>query len=278
MRKSGVNKNLDEVEFTIFDTETTGLEQDAGDRIVEIAGIRFKGKERIATFQTLVNPNRPISEGAQRINRITPDMLKDAPSIDTVMPKFLKFIQDSCLCSYNAPFDLGFINNELKLIGKNLPQDLVIADILKMAKRLMPGLESYALISVAERLGIETGQEHRALSDAELTLEVFNKLKERLKDKGIFDFIGFSGLFGINSQFLDNINNQKIAQIQEALDLGVKIKIKYLSGASSEVTEREVIPKEIKDEKNRRYLVGYCCLRNEERTFRLDGILHLEIL
>jgi len=273
-----VNKNLDEIEFTIFDTETTGLEQDAGDRIVEIAGIRFRGKVRIATFQTLVNPHRPISLGAQNVNRITPDMLKDAPSIETVMPKFLNFIQGSCLCSYNAPFDLGFINNELKLMDENLPQDLMTVDILKMAKKLMPGLESYALISVAERLGIGTSQTHRALSDAELTLEVFDKLKERLRSKGIFDFIGFSSLFGINSQFLDNINNQKIAKIQEALDLGVKIKIKYLSSASSEVTEREVIPKEIKEERSRQYLVGHCCLRNEERTFRLDGILHLEIL
>ncbi len=273
-----MNKNIDEVEFTIFDTETTGLEPETGDRIVEIAGIRFKGKQKIAQFQTLVIPHRPISEAAQMVNRITPDMLKDAPSIEAVMPKFLEFIQGSCLCSYNAIFDLGFINNELKLIGKNLPENIIVVDILKMARRLLPGLERYALWFIADNLGIKTQQQHRAFSDVELTLGVFNKLKERLQAKGIFDVMNFTSLFGLNSQFLDNLNNQKIAKIQEAIDLGVKLKIKYLSGTSAEVTEREVVPKEIKQDKNRQYLVGYCCLRNEERTFRIDGILHLEII
>jgi DNA polymerase-3 subunit epsilon len=107
-----MGQHIDEIEFTIFDTETTGLEPASGDRIVEIAGIRFRGKERIATFQTLVNPNRPISEAAFQVNRITQDMLKGAPGADAVMPKFLNFIQGSCLCSYNAGFDLEFLNNE----------------------------------------------------------------------------------------------------------------------------------------------------------------------
>ena len=107
-----MNKNIDEVEFTIFDTETTGLEPETGDRIVEIAGIRLKGGQKLATFQTLVNPNRPISPAAQMVNNITPEMLKDAPNIDTVMPKFLDFARGSCFCSYNATFDLEFLNNE----------------------------------------------------------------------------------------------------------------------------------------------------------------------
>ena len=273
-----MHKNIEEVEFTIFDTETTGLEPETGDRIVEIAAIRFKGKVNIATFQSLVNPHRPISEAAQMVNKITPDMLKSAPSIETIMPKFLSFIQGSCLCSYNAIFDLGFINNELRLMKKSLPEDIIAVDILKMARRLLPGLARYSLGFVTNNLGIKILQEHRALSDVELTLKLFHQLKERLQAKGISDFMGFLGLFGISSQLLENINNQKIAAIQEALGLGVKLKIQYLSSASAEVTEREVIPKEIKQEKNRQYLVGHCCLRNEERTFRIDGILHLEIL
>lgn len=273
-----MHNSLDETEFTIFDTETTGLEPESGDRIVEIAGIRIKGKEKIAAFQTLVNPHRPVSEAAFQVNRITQGMLKDAPDIDEVIPEFLRFIQGSCLCSYNAAFDLGFLNNELKLIGKDLLKGIVVADILKMAKRLMPGLERYALMNVAGKLGIKTEQKHRAFSDVELTLSVFNKLKQILQEKGVFDFINFSNLFGLQSGFLDNINNQKIAKIQEAMDSGVKLKIKYLSSSSAEVSEREVIPKEIKQERNTSYLVAHCYLRNEERTFRIDGILHLEIL
>jgi DNA polymerase-3 subunit alpha (Gram-positive type) len=301
MRKK---QNLDEVEFTIFDTETTGLEPESGDRIVEIAGIRVKDKERIATFQSLVNPHRPISSAAFEVNNITPQMLEGAPSIEIVMPKFLKFIQGSFfLCSYNAPFDLGFLNNELKLMpnvvtpgvnlrhpeetletstafgmGRGPLENLVIIDILKMAKRLLPGLERYALWFVAERLGVKNRQLHRALSDVELALGVFNKLREILQTKDIFDVVNFSSLFGINSQLLADMNNQKIAKIQEAIELGVKLKIRYLSSSFAEVSERDVVPREIRQERNHGYLIGYCCLRNEERTFRIDGILHLEIV
>jgi len=77
---------------------------------------------------------------------------------------------------------------------------------------------------------------------------------------------------------LENINARIIAEIQQAIDLGVKLKIKYISGSNAEVSEREVIPKEIKQLNSRAYLVGYCCLRKEERTFRIDGILHLEVV
>jgi DNA polymerase-3 subunit alpha (Gram-positive type) len=271
-------KNINEIEFTIFDTETTGLEPQSGDRIVEIAGIRFRGKERISTFQRLVNPNRPISEAAFQVNRITQEMLKDAPTIEQIMPEFLGFIKDSCLCSYNAGFDLEFLNNGLKMSGQRVLEGIVVADILKMARRLLPGLERYALWFVADKLGIKTKQMHRAFSDVELTLGVFNKLKEILESKGIVDFGHFSSLFSIQPDFLRDLNATKCSQIQEAIDLGVKIKIKYLSASGLEVTEREVIPKEIKQENSRSYLVGYCCLRKDERTFRIDGILHLELL
>jgi DNA polymerase-3 subunit alpha (Gram-positive type) len=272
------SQNIDDTEFTVFDTETTGLEPQSGDRIVEIAGIRFKGNEQIAVFQTLVNPKRPISEAAAAVNHITLDMLKDAPAIDRVMPDFLDFIKGSCICSYNATFDLEFLSHELKLMGRELPADLIAVDILKMAKRLLPGLERYALWFVAERLGIKDPQQHRALSDVELTLEAFYRLKNILRTKGISDYPNFLGLFAINSHFVDNLHNQKIAQIQEAINLGVRLKIKYLSRSSAEVTERQVLPWEIRQEKNNSYLIGHCCLKNEERTFRIDGILHLEIL
>lgn len=273
-----MNENINEVEFTIFDTETTGLEPASGDRIVELAAIRFKGREKIGEFQTLINPGRGISEAAFAVNRITQEMLKDAPAIEKVMPAFLDFIKESCLCSYNAGFDLGFLNNELKIIGKGALQETVVVDVLRMARRLLPGMERYALWFVSDKLGLKARQEHRAFSDVELTLGVFNKLNEILFIKGISDFAQFCRLFAINSDFQRNINAERIAEIQEAIDLGSKLKIKYLSSSGALVSEREVVPKEIRSENSRSYLVGFCCLRNEERTFRIDGILHLELV
>lgn len=273
-----MNRDINEVEFTIFDTETTGLEPATGDRIVEIAALKFKGKEKIATFQSLVNPQREISPAAFAVNKITPQMLVGAPLIAQIMPDFLKFIRGTCLCSYNAAFDLNFLNNELRLMQMAPLQDTVVIDILKMAKRLLPALASHALWMVANNLGIKMAQAHRALSDVELSWEVFNRLKAMLIEKGIVDFRNFIGLFGFRCASLEDVNNQKIAEIQKAINLGVKLKIKYLSVSAAEVTEREVAPKEIKQEKNRMYLVGHCSLRNEERSFRIDGILHLEIV
>jgi len=273
-----MHRNIDEIEFTIFDTETTGLEPESGDRIVEIAGIRFKAGIRISSFHSLVNPHRQICDAAAKVNNITQEMLIGAPDIKDVMPGFLEFAKGSCMCAYNAAFDMEFLTNEAKLIGLQLPVDIIVADVLRMARRLAPGLERYALWFVAQKFEIENRQEHRASSDVELTWEVFRKLLEILKEKSITDFGNFISLFGIKSSLLENITTQKIAKIQEAMDLGVKLKIKYLSSASASVTERVIEPAQIRKEYNSVYLIGYCDLRKDERSFRIDGILHLEII
>ena len=196
-----MGKSLEEVEFVIFDTETTGLEPESGDRIVEIAAIRFKGKEKLAVFENLVNPKRDISDGAFSVNGITQEMLKSAPEIKEVLPRFLEFIRGSCLCSYNAVFDLGFLNNELKVAGEPQLRDLPVVDILKMARRLLPGLQRYALWAVAEHLGVVRKQLHRALEDVELSAEVFYKLKSILELKKIISYEEFFSLFSINQEF-----------------------------------------------------------------------------
>jgi DNA polymerase-3 subunit epsilon len=251
-----MDKRLDEVEFVFFDTETTGLEPETGDRVVEIAAFRFKGRNKVATFQSLVNPGRAISEAAFAVNNITAAMLEDAPKIEKIFPEFLEFIRGSCLCSYNAGFDLKFLNNELRLAGRAPLEDIVIVDVLKMARRLLPGLERYALWFVAERLGIKTQQAHRAFSDVQLTWEVFDRLKGILQAKGLDDFISFSHLFTIDPRLLESALAQRVAQIRKAIDLRATLKMRYLSSSGAEVSEREVVPKEIRQENKRSYLVG----------------------
>ena len=188
-------EHIDEIEITIFDTETTGLKPEEGDRIVELAAFRVKNKERISVFNELINPSREISPGAFAVNKITQEMLKDAPHIGTVMPKFLDFIKGSCLCSYNAEFDLSFLNNELKLIGLPAINNIIVFDVLTMARKLMPGLSRYALWFVAQKLEIKSAQQHRAASDVEMTWEVFTRLKIICQEKGIADLANFSNLF-----------------------------------------------------------------------------------
>lgn len=271
-------KHIDEIELTIFDTETTGLNPASGDRIVELAGLRVKGRERIARFDMLVNPAREISAEAFLVNKITPEMLKDAPGIDVVMPKFLDFIQGSYLCSYNVEFDLGFLNNELKIIGLPALTGSTSFDILTMAKRLMPNQQRYALWFIADKLGIKTQQQHRAFSDVEMSWDVFNKLKEICQEKGVTDFVSFSNLFAFNPDSLASDLSSRISQIEKAINLKARLKIKYLSTKDASISLREVIPKEIRQDLKNKYLIGFCCLKKEERVFKISNILELEII
>ncbi|MFH1191098.1 MAG: exonuclease domain-containing protein [Candidatus Omnitrophota bacterium] len=272
-----MNENIDAVEFTIFDTETTGLNPFSGDRIVELAGLKVKGQERIARFDVLVNPGRPISPGAFAVNKITPEMLQGGLSIEKVLPEFLAFIQGSCLCSYNAEFDLNFLNQELKLMGQTLSADIVVFDVLTMAKRLLPGLARYALWFVAEKLQVKLTQKHRAFADVEMTWEVFSKLKIICREKGLMGFTNFSNLFAFNSPLLKSSNLEKTNLIQNCILVKGTLKLCYISSQSGEVSLREVVPREVKQDHKYGYLLGYCCLKKEQRIFRLDNILSLQI-
>ena len=258
--------------------ETTGLAPESGDRIVEIAATRIRNKEILGNLHSLVNPDRLISPSAYEVNRISQEMLLNAPHIKMILPDFLRFISGSCLVSYNAPFDFGFLQNELALTGLKSPSLPQAIDLLRMARLVLPGLARYSLWFVARTLGINVVQKHRAFSDVQITISVFNSLKGLLKEKGILDFENLVSLFGLSSHTLRDINNTKISQIREAINLGLDLRLRYFSGSSGEVSEREVSPRQIKEEKKRRYLIGYCNLRKEERTFRIDNILQIEVV
>ncbi|MFA6357483.1 MAG: 3'-5' exonuclease [Candidatus Omnitrophota bacterium] len=188
-------EHIEELEITIFDTETTGLRPEEGHRIVELAALRVKGNQRIAIFDELVNPRREISPGAFAVNKITQEMLKDAAQIEAVMPNFLDFIKGSVLCSYNVEFDLNFLKNELKLIGLSALDDFIIFDVLTMSRVLLPGLTRYPLWFVAQKLEIKSTQKHRALADVEITWEVFTKLKTICQEKGLTSLPNFLNQF-----------------------------------------------------------------------------------
>lgn len=273
-----MDKKINETDFLIFDVETTGLNPKAGDRIIEIAAIRYRDGKKYDSFSSLINPQREISPAAYAVNHITQDMVDSAPLSLEVLPKFLDFIGKSCLCGYNVGFDIGFLENELKLEGRTLDNNTAIVDIIPMARRFLNNLNSYSLSNVSKYLGINAPQEHRALSDCEMTVEVFAQLLSRISSKGIEDFLQFYNLFGVNLKLTEDINNQRIAAIQRAIDLGVRLKIRYCSTSAGEVTEREVSPTEVRQEGKYKYLVGYCHLRKDERTFKINGILDLEII
>lgn len=200
-----MHRHIDEVKIAVFDTETTGLDPRSGDRIVEIACVKLNCRNKTRVFHSMVSCDRPVSYGAFKVNGITSEMLRGAPPMKKVLPRFFRFIQDCCLCCYNAPFDIGFLKNEILISSSGREQqyylrkleDAVILDILKMARILLPGLQRYPLWYVSQHLGFNEAQEHRALSDVELTCSVFNALSEEGKKKGINKLKNFSELFSV---------------------------------------------------------------------------------
>lgn len=269
---------LSALKFAVFDVETTGLEPNSGDRIVEIAAVKAEGERIIDRFHSLINPDVPISHAAFEVNGISSEMLKNAPKPDKIIPKFMDFVKRNVLFAYNANFDAGFLKQELELLNLGLPPDLLIIDMLSMARALVSGLERYSLSSIAEHFGLLEHQKHRALEDSEMSFKVLERLFGILKTKGLDDFSYLKNVFCIDKELTNKLISERIAEIQEALSLEVKLKIKYFSSLRKELTEREVTPKEIIKENNKDYLMGYCHLRRKDRIFRIDGILQLEIV
>ncbi|MDO8525489.1 MAG: 3'-5' exonuclease [Candidatus Omnitrophota bacterium] len=176
-----------ECEFSIFDVETTGLFPYHGDKICEIAAIRVDSYcKKARKFSSLVDPKRPISHGAFSINRITGDMLAGKPTIDDILPFFLKFTEGSVLVAYNAGFDLGFLENAMGE-NKDILKKYFVVDALALARRFFPKAGRYSLGILARHLGIEAPSQHRALADASMTWKVFEKELDIITAEGIED-------------------------------------------------------------------------------------------
>lgn len=166
--------------FTVFDTETTGLEPRTN-HVVEIGGLRFDGRGVISRFNVLVNPGVPMPPEVTRINGITDAMLAKQPFAASVLPDFLRFIGDTVLIAHNAPFDVSFVNEELARLSLPPLKNRVV-DTLAFAKDIFPGLPKYALQTLAARFGITAIDAHRAEDDARVCMELFLVCNRRLAE------------------------------------------------------------------------------------------------
>lgn len=162
--------------YVIFDTETTGLSPELGDRIVEIAGVRvINGEITDETFSSLINPRRLISSGAARVNGITNEMLAGAPDSSEVIPKFLDFVGSDTLVAHNAEFDIAFLRKEMDLLGLDRQLSAHLCT-LEMARAEFTHLDRHNLDALIADLGIKVENRHRALDDVIATAEVFLKM------------------------------------------------------------------------------------------------------
>lgn len=161
----------------ILDTETTGLDANLGHRIIEVAAVEMINRRLTGNhFHQYLNPQREIDPGAQQVHGISLEFLQDKPFFRDIAQDFIEFISGAELVIHNAPFDLGFLNMELKLIGlepvgKYSPG---VIDTLKMAKDLRPGQKNN-LDALCRHYQVDNSSRtlHGALLDTELLAEVY---------------------------------------------------------------------------------------------------------
>ncbi len=176
-------QSLDET-YVVFDIETTGFNSQ-NDRIIEIGAVKVIEGKITETFSEFVNPQMPIPYRITQLTTITDNMVKDAGTIEEILPKFLDFCKGSVLVAHNAGFDTGFIQENCKRL--NLPYDYTVVDTLGLARCLMGHLGKYTLDNICKHLNIILETHHRAVDDATATGKIFVKFIDMLKEKEIYD-------------------------------------------------------------------------------------------
>ncbi|MBD9397861.1 DNA polymerase III subunit epsilon [Pseudomonas sp. PDM11] len=163
----------------VLDTETTGMPVNDGHRVIEIGCVEVEGRRLTGRhFHIYLQPDREIDEGAIAVHGITNEDLKDKPRFKDIADEFYEFIKGAQLIIHNAPFDIGFLNNEFALIGQHERSDIAaycdVLDTLQMARERHPGQRN-SLDALCKRYGVDnSGRElHGALLDSEILADVY---------------------------------------------------------------------------------------------------------
>jgi len=179
------NIALTALSYTVFDTETTGLQPSQGDEIVSVGAVRIVNGRLLEheVFEQLVDPRRGMSPEASRITGIDAAMLENQPTIEKVLPAFHAFCEDTVLVAHNAAFDMRFLRLKEEATGVRFTQPVL--DTLLLSAVIDAQQESHGLEVVAERMGINAIGRHTALGDAIMTAEVFLRMIPLLAEQGI---------------------------------------------------------------------------------------------
>jgi len=190
----------------ILDTETTGLSKADKHRIVEIGCIELENQ--IPTnkiFHEYINPQRPISEEAHKVHGYTNEFLSDKKTFSEIVEKFLDFINNRKVIIHNAPFDLFFLNYELKLINREEILKSNVLDTLELARQKFPGAQN-SLDALCKRFNIDNSKrkKHTALIDCQLLREVYINLLDQKEPK-----LDLQSPEIINTKLKNNFINKK---------------------------------------------------------------------
>jgi DNA polymerase III subunit epsilon len=171
--------------YTVFDTETTGLNPSEGDELIAIGAARIINGRllRVEIFDQRINPRRPISPESQAVHGISNRMLEDEPPLEVVLPRFWRFAEDTVLVAHNAAFDMRFLQLAEARARTRFAQPVL--DTLLLSAVVQPEQQDHRLEAIAARLGVPVIGRHTSLGDAVVTGQVFLKLLPMLAARGI---------------------------------------------------------------------------------------------
>ncbi len=180
------HRALADLEFTVFDTETTGINPRQGDEIISIGAVRVVNGHLLHEefFDQLVDPRRGLTHESIRIHGIQPEMLEGQPVIGQVLPLFQRFCENTVLVAHNAAFDMLLLKLKEEATGVKFTNPVL--DTLHLSEVLHPAQQNHQLQAIAQLLGVRILGRHTALGDALATAEIMVKMIPLLAQKGIF--------------------------------------------------------------------------------------------
>jgi DNA polymerase-3 subunit epsilon len=276
------DKLVSEIPIVVLDTETTGLFPGLGHRVVEIGAIRLENWEIIAEMNQLVQPGRKMDPRAAAVNGISDEELIGQPTFAEISGALSELLQGALLVAHNASFDAGFLGMEFYIADLASPSpgaETLLPNpwlcTLQLARRLFY-FGRNSLGHVARQLGVRMGMAHRALTDVYMTAEILKHMIRELRWRHletVGDLLHAQGgaIYAPPPPelFIPDL-------IADAMVDNRQIRILYL-GANGE-SERIITPRYLTQHGDNSYLIAFCHLRQDQRTFRLDRIFSAEMV
>ena len=264
--------DLSNARFAFLDIETTGLSPWFGDRICQIAVVLTEGKRIKSTLDLILNPEHELSPAAFHVNKLDESKLSAAPIFDEITDQLEAVLKDAIIVCHNAQFDLQFLDNEYRKLGRTVEYPNLI-DTLVLARDHFD-LESYSLQFLADAFNVSKNLPNsHAQADALTAKNIFFAMMDALKPSGkpLDDYIGI-----YNSPAWPQEGVYLPTELSEAINSGRRLFIKYMD-KDGEISERWITPREVIGLSDYIYLQAFCHTRNAERTFRLDRIIEVAV-